>query len=62
MVLNFSQNGYAMEYNVWTVKKLFELELEEVRNLYETTLDDEMKIMLEQVIKYLEMRLNGKIK
>jgi hypothetical protein len=51
-----------MEYNVWTVKKLFELELEEVRNLYETTLDDEMKIMLEQVIKYLEMRLNGKIK
>ena len=62
MVLNFSQNGYVMEYNVWTVKKLFELELEEVRNLYETTLDDEMKIMLEQVIKYLEMRLNGKIK
>ena len=51
-----------MEYNVWTVKKLFDLELEEVRNLYETTLDDEMKIMLEQVIKYLEMRLNGKIK
>ena len=47
-----------MEYNVWTVQKLFELELEEVRNLYEETLDDEMKIMLEQVIKYLEMRLN----
>ncbi len=50
-----------MEYNVWTVQKLFELELEEVRNLYEETLDDEMKIMLEQVIKYLEMRLDGRI-
>ena len=51
-----------MEYNVWTVQKLFELELKEVRNLYEETLDDEMKIMLEQVIKYLEMRLDGRIR
>lgn len=50
------------DYRVWTIEKLFKLELEEVRKLYEETLDDEMKIMLEQVVKYLEMRLDGRIK
>ena len=49
------------DYNVWSVQKLFELELEEVRKLYESTLDPEMATMLEQVIKYLEMRLDGRI-
>jgi len=51
----------TMEYKVWSVEKLFELELEECRNMYEETLDPEMKTMLEQVIKYLEMRLDGTI-
>lgn len=51
-----------MEYNVWTVQKLFELELEEVRNLYKETSDVEMKTMLEHVIKYFEMRLDGRIR
>lgn len=49
------------DYNVWTVKKLFELELDECRKMYEQTLDPEMATMLEQVIKYLEMRLDGTI-
>lgn len=49
------------DYNVWSVKKLFELELDECRKMYEQTLDPEMKTMLEQVIKYLEMRLDGTI-
>jgi len=52
---------YMTDYNVWSVQKLFELELEEVRKMYEQTLDPEMKTMLEQVIKYLEMRLDGTI-
>ena len=50
------------DYSVWTVEKLFLLELEECRKLYETTLDTDMKIMLEQGIKYLEMRLDGRIR
>ena len=50
-----------MDYKVWSVEKLFELELEEVRKMYEETLDPEMATMLEQVIKYLEMRLDGTI-
>jgi hypothetical protein len=52
---------YMTDYDVWSVQKLFELELEEVRKLYEETLDPEMATMLEQVIKYLEMRLDGRI-
>ena len=50
-----------MKYKVWSVEKLFELELEECRKMYEETLDPEMKTMFEQVIKYLEMRLNGTV-
>lgn len=49
------------DYNVWSVQKLFELELEEVRKMYMDALDPERKTMLEQVIKYLEMRLDGTI-
>jgi len=52
---------YMADYNVWSVKRLFELELDECRKMYEQTLDPEMKTMLEQVIKYLEMRLDGTI-
>ena len=52
---------YMTDYNVWSVQKLFELELEEVRKMYMDALDPERKTMLEQVIKYLEMRLDGTI-
>jgi cystathionine beta-lyase/cystathionine gamma-synthase len=48
-------------YNVWSVQKLLESELAEVRNMYEQTLDPERATMLEQVVKYLEMRLDGTI-
>ena len=50
-----------MDYSVWTVEKLFRLELEECRKLYETTSDVDMIIMIEQVIKYLEMRLMAEL-
>lgn len=50
-----------MDHKIISVKKLFEHELEEVRTMYMDTNDPEMKTMFEQVIKYLEMRLNGTV-
>tara|TARA_B100000902_G_scaffold340865_1_gene343923 strand:+ start:1195 stop:1353 length:159 start_codon:yes stop_codon:yes gene_type:complete len=49
------------DYHVWSLKKLFESELEEVQKMYMDALDPEDKTMYEQVIKYLEKRLSGEI-
>ena len=45
------------DYESWTVKQFLEHELECVRELNKNNPD----IMLENVIKYLEMRLDGRI-
>ena len=44
-------------YESWTVKEFLEHELNAVRELYNQKPDE----MLEQVIKYLEKRLDGTI-
>lgn len=49
------------DHKIISVKKLFEEELKEVRMMYEETNDPDMKTMFEQVIKYLEMRLDGRV-
>ena len=49
------------DHKIVSVKTLFEEELKEVRLMYEETNDSDMKIMFEQVIKYLEMRLDGRV-
>ena len=50
-----------VDHKIVSVKTLFEEELKEVRTMYEETNDHDMKIMFEQVIKYLEMRLDGRV-
>jgi len=50
-----------VDHKIISVKTLFEEELKEVRLMYKETDDDELKVMFEQVIKYLEMRLDGRV-
>ena len=66
MVLNFLQRKLEMafkvhmtneDYESWTVRKFLEHELGAVRELHSENPDE----MLEQVIKYLEKRLDGTI-
>ena len=45
------------DYESWTVREFLEHELEAVRELYKENPDE----MLENVIKYLEVRLDGRI-
>jgi hypothetical protein len=55
------ENFKLVDHKIISVKKLFEEELKEVRIMYEETNDPDMKTMFEQVIKYLEMRLDGRV-
>jgi len=55
------ENFNLADHKIVSVKTLFEEELKEVRLMYEETNDTELKVMFEQVIKYLEMRLDGKV-
>ena len=66
MVLNFLLRKLEMafkvhmtneDYESWTVREFLEHELGAVRELYKENPDE----MLENVIKYLEMRLDGRI-
>ena len=50
-----------VDHKIVSVKTLFEEELKEVRLMYEETDDVELKVMFEQVIKYLEMRLDDRV-
>ena len=45
------------DYESWTVREFLEHELDAVRELYKENPNE----MLENVIKYLEMRLDGSI-
>jgi len=55
------ENFNLADHKIVSVKTLFEEELKEVRLMYEETNDTELKVMFEQVIKYLEMRLDGRV-
>lgn len=49
------------EFEVWSVKELFESELEGIEEMLEETDDEDIKLMLEQTKLYLEARLNGSL-